>query len=86
MGQLPGGVAAGVPGVDVGLPAVRECPLPDVEPGQECDGLADLAAGLLGLPAGDRASVSEAAQAPLDVPGGEPPDDLAVLVPADPYA
>jgi hypothetical protein len=46
--------------------------------------LADLAPGLLGLLAGDQASVSEAAQAPLDVPGGEPRDDLAVLGPADP--
>jgi hypothetical protein len=69
VGQLPGSVAAGVPGVDVGLAAVRERPLPAIEPGQERDRLADLAAGLLGLPAGDRPAVGEAAQAPLDVPG-----------------
>jgi len=55
-----------------------------VQPRQERDRLADLAAGLPGLLAGDRGPVGEAAQPPLDVPGGEPLEELAVLALAGP--
>jgi hypothetical protein len=62
----------------------RERAFPAVQPGKEGDCLSDLLSRLLGLLVRDRAAVGEAAQPPLDVPGREPLNDLAVLAPVDP--
>ncbi|MFF4567275.1 hypothetical protein [Streptomyces sp. NPDC001435] len=71
MGEAPGGVAACVPVVDIGLRAVGEGSPALGEVSEEGGREVDLVAGLVDLLAGERAAVGQGVQAALDVPGGE---------------
>jgi hypothetical protein len=71
MGEAPGGVAPGVPGVDVGLGAVGEGVPALSEVGEKGGREADLVSCLPDLVTGQRAAVGQGVQAVLDGPGGE---------------
>ncbi|MET7906421.1 hypothetical protein ABZS86_35225 [Streptomyces sp. NPDC005355] len=77
--ETPGGVAACVPVVDIGLGAVGEGVSALSQVAEEGGGELKFVAGLLNLVAGERAAVGHGAEAAMDVPGGEELQEPAVL-------
>ncbi|MEU4658997.1 hypothetical protein AB0G32_34545 [Streptomyces sp. NPDC023723] len=83
MREASGGVAACVPGIDLGLCAVGKGPSMLGEVGEEGNRKVDLVAGLLGVAAGERVTASPAVETSFDVPGDEELQQFAVLGIAD---
>ncbi|MGI8313157.1 hypothetical protein [Saccharopolyspora hattusasensis] len=69
----------GMPGVDIGLPAITETRFAGGEPGEKRGGVPNLLPSERASGRGDGFALGAGPQPGQDVPGGEPADDLRVI-------